>query len=419
MIKILIVGGSLQSENMGINALTRGLLKGVFDHSDDDIQVKLLSFIVKEKRSLKFEYGDQIKIIEEIPLRVRENFKVLLKYIIFRHLNNAKPINKTVNWRYLYSVYSEADLILDLTAGDSFTDMYGVDRYIYTSFPKFIAIMMKKKLILVPQTIGPFKYKITRVISKYIVNKCNMNYARDIVSYNYLLDNLKVAKTKAVLSPDLAFNMPPSKEDLISNIIKTNSKNQTPLIGLNISALLYNGGYTGRNQFKLKINYQDLINEIINYFITRNCNIILVPHVINSTEDAEDDYSLCKKTVSEIRKYYPYIYTFDEKYKEDQIKAIIGKCDFFIGSRMHACIGAISMGVPTVPVAYSRKFIGIWDIYGMKDCIADAQTMTINEIMSKVDRCYNNRSKIKDVIDINLKNVNEEINSTLKLIMSC
>jgi polysaccharide pyruvyl transferase WcaK-like protein len=144
-----------------------------------------------------------------------------------------------------------------------------------------------------------------------------------------------------------------------------------------------------------------------------------VPHVINSTEDAEDDYSLCKNTADEIRKYYPHIYTFEEKYKEDQIKAIIGKCDFFIGSRMHACIGAISMGVPTVPVAYSRKFIGIWDIYGMKDCIADAQTMDINEIMSKIDHCYNNRNKIKDVINIKLKNVKEEINSTLELIMSC
>ena len=32
----------------------------------------------------------------------------------------------------------------------------------------------------------------------------------------------------------------------------------------------------------------------------------------------------------------------------------------FIGARMHATIAAISSGVPTMPVAYSRKFTGLF-----------------------------------------------------------
>ena len=403
MKKILIVGGSLQSSNMGINALTKGILNGIYHVSNDDVQIKLLSFIVKENSSIKFENGDQTYIIEEIPSKVKENLKVLFKQ----------------SCSSLYGMYSEADLILDISAGDSFTDIYGIKRYIYTTLPKLISIKMKKNCILMPQTIGPFNYKITRGLSKYIVNKCYMNFARDIVSYNYLLNSLNVVKTKAILAPDLAFNMLPSQEELIDNIIEKNSKNQAPLIGLNISALLFNGGYTNNNQFKLIINYKNLIEKIIQYFIEKNCNIILVPHVLCSEENVEDDYSLCRKIAYKIKKYYPYIYTFEKKYKEDQIKAIIGQCDFFIGSRMHACIGAISMGVPTVPVAYSRKFAGIWDIYGMKDCIANAKTMNIEEIIAKIDYCYNNRNKIKEVLNIELKNVKKEINSMFELIMSC
>jgi len=403
MKKILIIGGSLQSSNMGINALTKGILNGIYNMSIDDVQIKLLSFIVKESSSIKFEMGNKTYIIEEIPSKTKENLKIL-----FKHSRSS-----------LYSIYAEADLILDLSAGDSFTDIYGIKRYIYTSLPKLISIKMKKNCILMPQTIGPFNYKITRVLSKYIVNNCCMNFARDIVSYNYLLTNMGVAKTKVALAPDLAFNMLPSQERLINDIIEINNKSRAPLVGINISALLFNGGYTSKNQFKLLINYKDLIDKIIQYFIEKNCNIILVPHVLCSEENVEDDYSLCRNIANEIRKYYPYIYTFDKKYREDQIKAIIGQCDFFIGSRMHACIGAISMGVPTVPVAYSRKFIGIWDIYGMKDCIADAKTMDIEEIITKIGYCYNNRNNIQDILNIKLKNVKEEINSMFELIMSC
>ena len=47
-------------------------------------------------------------------------------------------------------------------------------------------------------------------------------------------------------------------------------------------------------------------------------------------------------------------------------KAVIGQCDFFIGSRMHACIAALSQGVPCVGVAYSMKFAGVFDTVGME-----------------------------------------------------
>jgi len=418
MDKILIIGGSLQSANMGINALTKGLLNGIYT-SNDKVQVSILSFTTKEKTNLKFENNENSYVIEEIPSNVKENIKILLKHTFYRIINVTKQKRSCVNCSTLYSAYLEADMILDLSAGDSFTDIYRIKRYIYTSLPKLISIIMKKKLILMPQTIGPFNYKVTRLISKYIVNRCYMNYARDGVSYNYLLNKLNVAKTRVSLVPDLAFNMLPSKEELLGNIIEANNKNKAALIGINVSSLLFNGGYTSNNQFKLILNYKDLIDKIIKYFIDRNCNILLVPHVICPAEDVEDDYSLCKKMASKISKYYPNIYTFDKKYMEAQIKTLIGKCDFFIGSRMHACIGAISMGVPTVPVAYSRKFIGIWEQYGMKDCIADAKTMSIEEIISKIDYCYTNKSKVKDTLDTELKNVKDDIDAMFESIMNC
>jgi len=246
-----------------------------------------------------------------------------------------------------------------------------------------------------------------------------MNFARDITSYQYLLENMKAPKSKTALSPDLAFNMLPARDELIDEIIEPMERKRAPLVGINISALLYNGGYTSKNQFKLATDYKELTEKIIQLFIEKNCSIMLVPHVFCPYDAIEDDYTLCKHIAREIKKNYPYIYTFEKEYREEQIKAIIGKCDFFVGSRMHACIGAISMGVPAVPVAYSRKFAGIWEIYGMKDCIADARTMNINQIIEKIDHCFENRDRIREILTAEMKNVREESSSMLEFTMSC
>jgi len=38
--------------------------------------------------------------------------------------------------------------------------------------------------------------------------------------------------------------------------------------------------------------------------------------------------------------------------------------DVFVGSRMHATIASFTTGVPTIPVAYSRKFAGFFENLG-------------------------------------------------------
>ena len=43
-----------------------------------------------------------------------------------------------------------------------------------------------------------------------------------------------------------------------------------------------------------------------------------------------------------------------------EAKSYMSQLEFFTGSRMHATIGSLSAGVVTVPIAYSRKFSGVF-----------------------------------------------------------
>ena len=48
-----------------------------------------------------------------------------------------------------------------------------------------------------------------------------------------------------------------------------------------------------------------------------------------------------------------------------EVKWCISKLDWFVGSRMHATIAALSSGVPCAAIAYSRKFRGVFATLGV------------------------------------------------------
>jgi polysaccharide pyruvyl transferase WcaK-like protein len=94
-------------------------------------------------------------------------------------------------------------------------------------------------------------------------------------------------------------------------------------------------------------------------------------------------------------KYEARLYLARGKYDQSEIKYVIGLCDFFIGSRMHACIAALSQYIPTVPVAYSKKFIGVMETIGVESYVADPRTMDEHEILRTVNRAWADKDNIR------------------------
>src|SRR5699024_2839578 len=48
----------------------------------------------------------------------------------------------------------------------------------------------------------------------------------------------------------------------------------------------------------------------------------------------------------------------------DSVRKTIAGARLLIGSRMHACLNALSVGTPAIPLAYSRKFAPLLDSVG-------------------------------------------------------
>lgn len=333
--------------------------------------------------------------------------------IAYESVDNAWPIswkkahllltNFKKNYR-LYKLYKDADCIMDIGQGDSFADIYGNKRFAKIDKVHRLARLFGKPYFFLPQTIGPFQDASIRKKAIKSIQKAALVMTRDRQSLDYVneLTNRK-AHVKEYI--DVAFFLPYSKIEFYKNEVH---------VGLNISGLLWNGGYTRNNQFGLKADYQHVIRNIISFFLSnKGVRLHLISHVASGTRNVESDYAglydLWREYHSEQMTLAPFFHSPIEA------KDYIAGLDFFMGARMHATIAAFSAGVSVLPMAYSRKFNGLFvdtlAYYHIIDLKADEEIT----ILTKVKECFAQRENLKQEIDDRLAStVSEQKEKLLK-----
>lgn len=112
---------------------------------------------------------------------------------------------------YYFPGFRKFDFVIDYTAGDSFTDIYGQDRFFQWTAIKMDMIRNGIPLIMGSQTIGPFQSKKTVELASEVLNKSRAVFVRDEMSYEY---TKKISDVKPILTTDVAFLLPYKKVSL-------------------------------------------------------------------------------------------------------------------------------------------------------------------------------------------------------------
>ena len=133
--------------------------------------------------------------------------------------------------------------------------------------------------------------------------------------------------------------------------------NGAPRVGINASGLLFNGGYGGGNDYGLDVDYAALTRAMIAAFQAEGATVELITHVNAPHIPRDDDGAVADRLSQE----FPGVIRVPDFPSPSTAKSHISGLDFLVAGRMHACIAAFSSGVPVVPVAYSRKFSGLFE----------------------------------------------------------
>jgi polysaccharide pyruvyl transferase WcaK-like protein len=290
-----------------------------------------------------------------------------------------------------------AELVGDVRGGDSFSDIYGTKRFVLAFLPVFSVILLRGSMVHFPQTYGPFRTRTARLLARYLLRHSSAAVARDPESQR-IAQGMAGAKLRVGLSPDVAFALHPVKPAEIQTAPPLDASLSRNVIGLNINGLMYFGGYTGRNEFGLKLDYRSFATSMVIQLLENYPGeILMVPHTFAVAGDPESDNEASRQVregLPENLKKRVRIVTGD--YDAHELKGIIGQCDIFIGSRMHSCIAALSQGVPCVGVAYSMKFRGVFESVGMEDWVVDGRDLNEEEALQRVFELYAKRDEVRD-----------------------
>ena len=339
-----LLGYNFENANKGCEALTYATLSLINKYCDKGTQIYYFSTDTLE--------GSVKKIYPNLKFKL---IKIKFKDISFNLLQEMK----------------KCDLFMDITYGDNFSDIYLPKFAFKTTLLKDIVVAMGKPLLLMPQTYGPFKRKYLKKMAKFAINRAKRVYSRDPLSIDYI----KTFSNKNVqLTTDLAFLLPFEKN------MKSGEKKR---LGINVSGLLWKGGFHEKNQFGLTVDYKQYIQNIIEEYQDKY-EIHLIPHVIETVPESMDGDLWI---IDFLAKKYPKCKKAPAFVTAIEAKSYISNMDIFIGARMHSTIAALSTGVPVIPFSYSRKFEGLYNnlgydylIHGCSDTTDDAINKTNNWI---------------------------------------
>lgn len=370
-LRVGLLWHSITSDNLGVGALTLGQMELITRAAQR--QGRSVSFVVIGTR------GGTPYPISEFEVEATAEY--------------ALRAFKTGDMSAL-TLLRTCDVVFDIGEGDSFSDIYGNKRLAIQVSGKVLCKLSGIPLILSPQTIGPFKSGLGKKLGALAMKVASRIYARDHLSRKLLDDSGFSHKSQEVI--DVAFALPFQPAARGGERVK---------VGINVSGLLFNGGYSGKNEFGLTVDYRPLLEQMCAFLLAEgNVDVWLVGHVI--TQGLEDDYHAAEL----LREKFPALQLAPRFASPVEAKSFISGMDFFTGARMHACIAAFSSGVPVLPMAYSRKFNGLFNSIGYSH-ILDCLTMTTEEGMQLFRSSYAQR----DVLAEDVRRGNELAQSRLDL----
>lgn len=368
--KIGIMGLTCYSGNKGCEALSYSFLDILNNIAKkNNTRYDICSFEVASPNRTFASLSGQWALKNKYP-------KVQYSNLSFR----VEPYRQSLFQKLNDIAIRSCDLIFDFTAGDSFTDIYGVERAKERMYYKTKVLSLHVPLVLGAQTIGPFKNHDIESSAKRILLGSKEVFVRDDLSYDCVRN---VSGRIAVKTCDVAFALPYDRQ-----------KKFDRKVGFNPSGLLWAGGYTKDNQFQLTVDYRKYCVDVIKELLRRDCEIHLVPHATNEAKTGTFSVDNDENACVELKSLFPELIVENRYATPMAAKSFISGLDFFVGARMHATIAGVSSCVATVPFSYSRKFEGLFDSIGYNYLIhgkGDTTAVAIN----KTIEYFENRKQIE------------------------
>lgn len=231
------------------------------------------------------------------------------------------------------------------------------------------------KIYFLTQAFGPFKTEGGKRSVQILSTYCDLIFAREEMSYDYLLEaNANPDKVK--VSCDFTFKVK-------GKISKKHEHLKNSIAIIPNKKMITHGGDNSNE-------YLDFFTNLIAYFQSKKENVFLLNH------ESEGDFKLCKKINSLLTKELEIVSGVTAK----EVKGVIGISKLVISSRFHGVASSLSQGVPCLATSWNHKYEMLFKNFNQSNCIIKAGNH-LDKTLSKVDDVYKNYDFIHNTLTEN------------------
>lgn len=399
---ICLFGAPLDTGNLGVSALGLSTIAALARYAPG-VTVELFDH-GRGVRPTSLRIGDrEVRVILRGGQITRRLYRGESLWSMYAASRFAPRLNDNVR------AIDAAMAVLDISGGDSFTDLYGKKQRDLVTLPKLIALRRRRPLVLLPQTFGPFHDERSVRMARDILRGAEKVWARDPNSYERLRELLGVDfdPDSHFLGADVAFTLPAADPgDRLRDAASWLAQND-PTIGVNISGLLYNDPGAAARRFGLRAHYPSAMELLVRRMLGETeRRVLLVPHVPGpgTESDTAAVRDLARRFDGEGR-----VCVLPSHLGADEVKHVIARTEWFVGARMHSTIAALSTRTPTAAVAYSDKFQGVFDDCGVGHRVYDARRSDTEELAEQLFQAWRTSDEDAALLRAHLPGVEQAV----------
>jgi colanic acid/amylovoran biosynthesis protein len=253
-----------------------------------------------------------------------------------------------------------------------------------------------KRVIMFPNSVGPFKTIIGRLLSRLALNSHDLILVREPISYE-MLERMNV-KSPRILTYDTSFLL-----DSASSC----SMERTGQTVVGVSLGLYSHVFSMEKVNELVSSFARSLDRIVEEF---KASIFMLPHYVSGFQYDDLEFS---KTIMNRMKNHDNVVIVETRSAEE-LKSALCKMDLVISSKMHPCILSLSAYVPTLCIAYDHKQIGLFEGLGLSKCAFPLVEMSDNTLFSNFSYLWKNQRKIREQLEKTIPIIQENVKDAIE-----
>ncbi|MEE4271602.1 MAG: polysaccharide pyruvyl transferase family protein [Thermoanaerobaculales bacterium] len=266
----------------------------------------------------------------------------------------------------LMEAYARADLVVAAGGGYLYTTsaIRGNLVLLINVYSFFFGVLLGKPVVLYAQSIGPFAGAVQWWFVRRIISRLSLVEVRELWSHALIEEWVAPAKLKVVA--DAAFLLDPTRPATVDLAAWGGG----PTVGMTVRCWFRHPGKQAAYERTMAAFVDRMVEEY-------GAEVVFLPQV-TYIDGRDDDREVARRVARGTAG--DRVRVIEDELTAPEVKWLCGCMDYFVGTRMHSNIFALSSKVPSLAIAYQPKTEGIMRALGLADFVVPIEGLNLDEL---------------------------------------